>query len=84
MRFAGRMQTESVRLTRLVQQIIDLSRLQNDTASEEAAVVKVDELVAEAAEHSATEAERKHIDIAIAPSSPSCSSTATAPSCTRR
>ena len=65
-RFAGRMQTESVRLTRLVQQIIDLSRLQNDAVSEEAAVVKVDELVAEATEHSATEAERKGIEIATA------------------
>jgi two-component system sensor histidine kinase SenX3 len=63
-RFSSRMQTESERLTRLVQQIIDLSRLQNDTASEEAGVVKVDELVAEACEHSATEAERKHIEVA--------------------
>jgi two-component system sensor histidine kinase SenX3 len=62
--FAGRMQAESDRLTRLVQQIIDLSRLQNDTLSEEAAVVKVDELVSEACEHSATEAERKDIEIA--------------------
>jgi two-component system sensor histidine kinase SenX3 len=58
------MQTESLRLTRLVQQIIDLSRLQNDALSEEAAVIKVDELVAEATEHSATEAERKNIEIA--------------------
>ncbi|MGH3457488.1 sensor histidine kinase [Aeromicrobium sp.] len=68
-RFAGRMQSESLRLTRLVQQIIDLSRLQNDAISEEAAVVKVEELVAEATEHSATEAERKGIEIAtsIAP-----------------
>ena len=64
-RFAERMQGESERLTRLVQQIIDLSRLQNDTASEDAAVIKVAELVTEAAEHSATEAERKKIDIAI-------------------
>jgi two-component system sensor histidine kinase SenX3 len=62
-RFSGRMQAESVRLTRLVQQIIDLSRLQNDAVSEEAAVIKVDELVAEATEHSTTEAERKNIDI---------------------
>ncbi len=64
-RFAGRMQGESERLTRLVQQIIDLSRLQNDTASDDPVVVKVAELVAEAAEHSATEAERKNIDIAV-------------------
>jgi len=64
-RFAERMQGESERLTRLVQQIIDLSRLQNDTVSDDQAVVKVAELIAEAAEHSATEAERKNIDIAI-------------------
>ncbi len=62
-RFSDRMQAESVRLTRLVQQIIDLSRLQNDAISEEATVVKVDELVAEASEHSATEAERMDIEI---------------------
>jgi len=64
-RFAERMQGESERLTRLVQQIIDLSRLQNDTASDDPIVVKVAELVAEAAEHSATEAERKNIDIVV-------------------
>lgn len=64
-RFADRMQGESERLTRLVQQIIDLSRLQNDMASDDQAIVKVSELVAEAAEHSATEAERKNITIAI-------------------
>lgn len=63
-RFASRMQTESERLTRLVQQIIDLSRLQNDVASDDATAVKVDELVAEACEHSVTESERKGIDIA--------------------
>jgi two-component system sensor histidine kinase SenX3 len=65
-RFAGRLQGESERLTRLVQQIIDLSRLQNDTASDDPAVVKVSELIAEATEHSQTEAERKGIDISIA------------------
>ena len=63
-RFAGRMQSESERLTRLVQQIIDLSRLQNDVASDDATAVKVDELIAEGCEHSATEAERKSITIA--------------------
>ena len=63
-RFSSRMQAESIRLTRLVQQIIDLSRLQNDAVSEEATAVKVDELVAEASEHSATEAERMDIEIA--------------------
>ncbi|MEH3066559.1 MAG: hypothetical protein PGN15_00485 [Aeromicrobium erythreum] len=46
-----------------MQQIIDLSRLQNDVASDDATTVKVDELVAEACEHSATESERKRIEI---------------------
>lgn len=63
-RFAGRMQTESERLTRLVQQIIDLARLQNDVVSDDAVTIKVDELVSEGCEHSSTEAERKHIDVA--------------------
>ena len=63
-RFSARMHLESERLTRLVQQIIDLSRLQNDTRSEEAATIKVDELVSEACEHSATDAEAKEITLA--------------------
>ncbi|MBC9226100.1 two-component sensor histidine kinase [Aeromicrobium sp. 636] len=62
-RFAARMQTESERLTRLVQQIIDLSRLQADVVSDDARTVKVDELVAEAVEHSRTDAEAKGIEI---------------------
>jgi two-component system sensor histidine kinase SenX3 len=64
-RFAGRMQVESERLTRLVQQVIDLARLQNDNASENPMPVRVDELVSNAAEHSATEAESKSIEIAV-------------------
>jgi two-component system sensor histidine kinase SenX3 len=64
-RFAGRMQIESERLTRLVQQVIDLARLQNDNASENPMPVKVAELVSNAAEHSATEAESKSIEIAV-------------------
>lgn len=62
-RFSQRMHLESERLTRLVQQIIDLSRLQSDVLSDEADVIKVGELVAEACEHSATEAEGKTIDV---------------------
>ncbi|AWB91236.1 sensor histidine kinase [Aeromicrobium chenweiae] len=62
-RFSSRMHLESERLTRLVQQIIDLSRLQNDVLSDEATTVKVGELVSEACEHSATDAEHKDIDI---------------------
>ncbi|MCW2769682.1 MAG: two-component sensor histidine kinase [Aeromicrobium sp.] len=62
-RFSSRMHQESERLTRLVQQIIDLSRLQNDVLSDDATTIKVGELVSEACEHSATDAEHK--DIAI-------------------
>ncbi|AXT86040.1 two-component sensor histidine kinase [Aeromicrobium sp. A1-2] len=63
-RFSGRMHLESERLTRLVQQIIDLSRLQNDILSDDATTIKIGELVSEATEHSATEAEHKNIVIA--------------------
>lgn len=63
-RFSSRMHLESERLTRLVQQIIDLSRLQNDILSDEAAPIDVGDLVAEACEHSATESEHKRIEIA--------------------
>ncbi|MCW2800839.1 MAG: two-component sensor histidine kinase [Aeromicrobium sp.] len=63
-RFSSRMHTESERLTRLVQQIIDLSRLQNDILSDEAMTIKIGELVSEACEHSATDAEHKDITIA--------------------
>ncbi|MFC5954715.1 sensor histidine kinase [Streptomyces pratens] len=47
-RFAGRMQGEAVRLTNLVQELIDLSRVQNDDPLEDAEPVRVEELVAEA------------------------------------
>ncbi len=62
-RFSARMHTESERLTRLVQQIIDLSRLQQDVLSEDSSMLKVGDLVSEACEHSQTDAERKNIAI---------------------
>ncbi|MBC7631086.1 MAG: two-component sensor histidine kinase [Flavobacterium sp.] len=62
-RFSSRMHLESERLTRLVQQIIDLSRLQNDILSDDATTIKIGELVSEACEHSATDAEHKRIAI---------------------
>ena len=62
-RFSSRMHLESERLTRLVQQIIDLSRLQNDILSDDATTIKIGELVSEATEHSATDAEHKSIEI---------------------
>ncbi|MBC7593554.1 MAG: two-component sensor histidine kinase [Kineosporiaceae bacterium] len=64
LRFSARMHTESERLTRLVQQIIDLSRLQQDVMSDDSSMLKVGDLIGEACEHSQTEAERKNIAIA--------------------
>ncbi|MGZ5417805.1 MAG: sensor histidine kinase [Nocardioides sp.] len=55
-RFAGRMQTESARLTQLVQQIIELSRLQGDDPLEDPHPVDVDEVVARALDQSSIDA----------------------------
>jgi two-component system sensor histidine kinase SenX3 len=55
-RFAGRMLTESDRLSRLVQQIIELSRLQDDDPLDAPVVVSVDEVVAGAVDASAIDA----------------------------
>ncbi|HET7388495.1 MAG TPA: ATP-binding protein [Nocardioidaceae bacterium] len=63
-RFAGRMQTESARLTRLVQQIIELSRLQGDEPLGEPTVVSVDDVVEAAIDASRTAAEARGISVA--------------------
>jgi two-component system, OmpR family, sensor histidine kinase SenX3 len=60
-RFAERMQQESGRLTRLVQEIIDLSRLQYDDPVESPEPVKVDEIVATAIDRSRVDAENRKI-----------------------
>ncbi|GLF99726.1 sensor histidine kinase [Streptomyces yaizuensis] len=60
-RFAGRMQIEATRLTNLVQELIDLSRVQNDDPLEDAEPVRVDELVAEAIDRSRHPASTKQI-----------------------
>ena len=62
-RFAARMQTESERLTRLVQQIIELSRLQGDNPLEDAGVIAVDEIVERAIDRVRVDAEGKQIDL---------------------
>ena len=64
-RFSQRMTVETERLTRLVQQIIDLSRLQYNTASSDASLIAVSDLVTEAVEHSAIDAEAKSITIKV-------------------
>lgn len=63
-RFAGRMQIEATRLTNLVQELIDLSRVQNDDPLEDAEPVRVDELVAEAIDRSRHAASTKQITMA--------------------
>lgn len=63
-RFAGRMQIEATRLTNLVQELIDLSRVQNDDPLEDAEPVRVDELVAEAMDRCRHQAGTKQITMA--------------------
>jgi two-component system, OmpR family, sensor histidine kinase SenX3 len=62
-RFAGRMQTESARLNRLVQQIIELSRLQGDDPLEDPQIVDVDEVVTRAVDQSEIDAQSKDISL---------------------
>jgi two-component system, OmpR family, sensor histidine kinase SenX3 len=62
-RFAGRMNLESDRLTRLVQQIIELSRLQADDPLETPTPVSIDDVIGVAVDTSAIDADSKRIDI---------------------
>jgi two-component system sensor histidine kinase SenX3 len=62
-RFSGRMLTESERLSRLVQQIIELSRLQTHDPVEAPAVTRVDEVVKDAVDASAIDADSRRIKV---------------------
>jgi len=62
-RFARRMQTEGGRLSRLVQQIIELSRLQIDDPLETPAAVDVEEVVARAVDQNVIDAQAKDITL---------------------
>lgn len=64
LRFAGRMQIEATRLTSLVQEIIDLSRVQDDNLLDDAEPVAVDDLVAEAVDRCRHQANTKQITMA--------------------
>ncbi len=68
-RFSGRMITESERLTRLVQQIIELSRLQADDPIDTPLPVQVDEVVKTAVDTSAIDADAARISVVSAGSS---------------
>ena len=62
-RFAGRMHTESERLTRLVQQIIELSRLQGDDPLDQPVAVDVDDLLGRVVDENSTDANASGITL---------------------
>ena len=62
-RFATRMRTESTRLGRLVQQIIELSRLQGDDPLQRATPVDVDQIVEGAVDRSRVDAESRQVEV---------------------
>jgi two-component system, OmpR family, sensor histidine kinase SenX3 len=62
-RFAGRMQREADRLTRLVQDIIELSRLQGHDPLERPTLVSLDDVVVEAVDRSRLTAETRSIGL---------------------
>jgi two-component system sensor histidine kinase SenX3 len=65
-RFASRMGVESARLTDLVAQIIDLSRLQGDNPLADPEVVDVDAVLQEAVDRRRVEAEQRRVTLTIA------------------
>ncbi len=62
-RFAGRMLDETARLSSLVQEIIDLSRLQGDDPLRHASPVDIDDVVADAVDRLRAIAQAKHIEL---------------------
>jgi two-component system, OmpR family, sensor histidine kinase SenX3 len=65
-KFASRMGIESARLTDLVSQIIELSRLQSDNPLVAPEVVDIDEVLAEAVDRRRMDAERNRITLTVA------------------
>ena len=64
-RFADRMFTESERLGKLVQQIIELSRLQADDPLDAPVAVHLDDVIATAVDTSRMDAENKNIQVMV-------------------
>jgi two-component system sensor histidine kinase SenX3 len=65
-KFASRMGIESARLTDLVAQIIDLSRLQADNPLADPEVVEIDEVLTEAVDRRQVDAEQHQVTLTIA------------------
>jgi two-component system sensor histidine kinase SenX3 len=64
-RFAGRITLEADRLSRLVRELIDLSRLQGGEPLPELSPVDVDAVVAEAVDRTRTAAKARNLEIAV-------------------
>ncbi len=64
-KFAGRMQSEAARLAALVQEIIELSRLQTAGALEETQLIDIDTVLAEAADRAQTTAAARKVTIEL-------------------
>jgi two-component system, OmpR family, sensor histidine kinase SenX3 len=65
-KFASRLGIESARLTDLVGQIIELSRLQSDDPLAEPEIVNIDEVLVDAVERRRMDAERHRITLTVA------------------
>ena len=65
-KFASRMGIESARLTDLVAQIIELSRLQSDDPLDDPEIVEIDEVLTDAVERRRMDAELRQITVAVA------------------
>ncbi|WP_202411051.1 ATP-binding protein [Brevibacterium rongguiense] len=66
-RFGQKLQRESRRLTQLVQEIIDLSRVQDHQAPSATQLVAIDAVIDEAVDRARTRAEAKNITLQVAP-----------------
>ena len=65
-KFAGRMGIESARLTDLVAQIIDLSRLQGDNPLTDPEIVSIDDVLKDAVDRRQVDAEQHQVTLTIA------------------
>lgn len=65
-KFAGRMEIESARLTELVRQIIDLSRLQTDNPLHQPELVEIDTVLRSAVDRCQVDAEKHEVSLTIA------------------
>ncbi len=63
LRFAGRMQHEAARLSSMINELIELSRLQNDDARTHSAEVPIDDVIADGCDFVRTAVAAKQIDL---------------------